>query len=109
MKKLLCIAFFSIAIMVNATAKKETVTNNSKEVMIEKSDLDKKLKTENIEFNTDISEVDMFFGSGSQGNSMYAEYRGAGMSHRDARAERRAYVRDFRGNGPDEWLSIFIS
>tara|TARA_R110001606_G_C15390481_1_gene651491 strand:+ start:287 stop:424 length:138 start_codon:yes stop_codon:yes gene_type:complete len=40
MKKLLCIALFSITIMANAADKKEIVTKNSKEVVkIQKNDL----------------------------------------------------------------------
>ena len=103
MKKLLCIAVFSFAIMASTTAKKETVANNnSKEVVkIEKNDL----KMSEIE----ISEKNEFFGCGSEGNGYYNIKREEGMSHREARSARRAYVRKCRGNGPDGWLSIFIS
>jgi hypothetical protein len=124
MKKILCIALFSIAIMANATEKKGVVVNNSKEIVTntahEKVVLKnysnevmvndfKEIKTVKNKCSKETSENDMFFGCGSQGNSMYNEYRAAGMDHRDARSERRAWVRECRGNGPDGWLSIFIS
>lgn len=102
MRKLFYIALFSFAITANATEKKGIIANtvNEKEVVIEYSN----------EINTEkeISENDMFFGCGSDGNAMYNEYIAAGMSHREARSARRAYVRDCRGNGPDGWLSILI-
>lgn len=109
MRKFLCIAVFSIAFMANATEKNENVANDFKEVNIEKSDFYKEIKTANSDVEMEIFEDAVFFGCGSQGNAVYEEYRDAGMSHRDARAERRAWVRDCRGNGPDGWLSIFIS
>jgi len=93
MKKLLCIAFFSIAIMANAADKKEIVTDNSKEVKIEKA------TTEKTGDNT--LRTNMFFGCASQGNEHYAIWRDQGYTHRQARAMRRAWVRDCRGGG---WL-----
>ncbi|TXD54212.1 MULTISPECIES: hypothetical protein [unclassified Polaribacter] len=108
MKKLLCIAFFSIAMMASTAAKKEIVVNNTKEVKVEKSDIFKEIKTLNLEPEKEISEEDMFFGCGSDGNFYYALKRDEGMNHRDARAERRAFVRNCRG-GTWAWLSIGIS
>ena len=86
MRKLLCLAIFSIAIMANAAVKNEIVTNNSKEVYVEMSDL----KMENFE-------EDMRMGCGSQGNQHYKIKRSEGASHREARKSRRAYVRECRG------------
>ena len=87
-----------MAFLVNATEEKEIVINNFEDITTEPISLENEL----------IAEV-MFFGCGSQGNSVYAEYRGNGMSHRDARRVRRAWVRDCRGFGPNGWWSIGIS
>lgn len=90
MKNLLCIALFSIAIMANAAEKKEIVTNNSKEIKVEKAAFEKTVD------NT-ITSI-MFFGCASEGNERYAIWRSEGFSHRKAREKRRAYVRKCRGN-----------
>jgi len=85
MKKLLCIALFSIAIMANATEKKEIVTNDFKEVKVE-------INESSSEFETVKNDL----GCGKQGNNYYSLKRSEGMSHREARAYRRAYVRKCR-------------
>ncbi|WP_299125736.1 hypothetical protein [uncultured Tenacibaculum sp.] len=113
MKKLFCIALFSIAIMTNATGKKEIITNpiigneivrNSSENIIINSF--KEIETESNKRTKETSIDDMFFGCGSEGNSLYNMWRNDGMSHRDARAYRRVFVRKCRGNGPNGWLGI---
>ena len=90
MKKYLCIALFSIAIMANAAEKKEIVANNSKEIKIEKANFEK------IGDNTLTS--NMFFGCASDGNQHYEIWREEGYSHREARSKRRSWVRDCRGH-----------
>ncbi len=85
MKKLLC-----IAIMTNAAEKKEIVTNNSKEIKVEKATFEK------IGDNT--LTLNMFFGCGSDGNQIYDIEIANGATHREARAIRRAWVRNCRGN-----------
>lgn len=92
MKKLVCIALFSFAMMANATERNEIETNNSKEVKTEKSTVKKAEKTS-------ISEEDFFWGCGSEGNAYYSTLRSEGMDHRDARSARRAFVRKCRGGG----------
>ena len=77
MKKLLCIALFSIAIMANAAEKKEIVANNSKEIKVEK-----------VGDNT-LTSI-MFFGCSSDGNQIYDIEIANGATHREARATRRA-------------------
>jgi len=96
MKKLMCIALFSFAIMSNAMEKKEIVTNNSKEIKVEKFDYSHENKTENNYFNENITKVDMFFGCGSEGNGVYDIEMIEGRTHREAREIRRAYVRECR-------------
>ncbi len=88
MKKLVCIALFSIAIMANATEKKRVIVNNSKEIV---TNTKEKMKNEVNNFK-DV----MFFGCGSEGNAWYSHLRMEGKSHRDARKARRAYVRRCR-------------
>jgi hypothetical protein len=88
MKKLLCIALFSIAIMANATVKKEIVVNNSKEVKVEKVTFEK------TGYNT-LTSI-MFFGCASDGNQIYDIAISEGATHREARAIRRAWVRKCR-------------
>lgn len=87
MKKLLCIALFSIAIMANATEKKENVANNFNEV-----------KTENFDFEK-VTSVDgklAILGCTKDGNAYYSMLRSEGMDHREARTARRAFVRECR-------------
>jgi hypothetical protein len=104
MKKLLCIALFSIAIMANAAEKREIVVNNSKEVKVEKNDFSKEMKTVKSDFKIEISEDEIFFGCGSDGNDLYDALIALGLDHRDARAARRVFVRDCRGFGPGGWI-----
>lgn len=106
MKKLLCIALFSIAIMANATEKKgivtnttdekEVVTNNSTETVINNVTV---INVEDCDFEKETAEDAMFFGCGSQGNSRYDQWRRDGLTHREARSRRRSYVRECRGYG----------
>lgn len=96
MKKLLCIAFFSIAIMASTTAKKETMTINSKEVIkIANNDL----KTSEIEIAKEI----LLMSCSEKGNLAYALNIEAGFTHREARSFRRDVVRGCRG-GTWMWL-----
>ena len=81
MKKLLCIALFSIAIMANAAEKKE--------IKVEKATFEK------IGDNT-LTSI-MFFGCASDGNQIYDIEISEGATHREARAIRRAWVRACRG------------
>lgn len=95
MKKLLTVALFSIAIMANANSKKENVENNSTEIKIEVN----KSKTE-------ITDEDIP-GCSSEGNAWYDEWRSQGYTHREARALRRAWVRECRGYGSGGIWDIF--
>ena len=100
MKKLVCIALFSIAIMANATEKKKVIGNNSKEIV-------KNIKGETeIVVNNSLNV--MFFGCGSEANRWYNVYREHEYNHREARYLRRVWVRKCRGNGPNGWWSILI-
>lgn len=81
MKKLLCIALFSVVLMSSTT----------------------KTEKEEITINVEM-ESTAFFGCGSEGNAYYNIKRDEGMSHREARAARRAYVRECRGGG---WNWVF--
>jgi len=97
--------------MANAIEKKEIDLIDSKEVAVEKINLSVDVTIEKGIFETtenDTLEEDLFFGCGSEGNALYARLRRQGMNHRDARAERRANVRECRGHGPNGWLSISI-
>lgn len=87
-----------MAFLVNATEEEEIVINNFEDIT-----------TEPISFENELTAEDMFFGCGSQANSMYNEYRASGMSHREARSERRSWVRKCRGFGPNGCLGISIS
>lgn len=107
MKKLLCIALFSIAIMANANNKKENVTSNFEAVKIEKI-----LKSNSInlfDYSLELSQNSLaFFGCGEEGNEQYDKNIKAGLSHRDARAERRKFVRKCRNLPEGGWLSIAL-
>jgi hypothetical protein len=115
MKKILCIALFSIAIMANATEKKEivtktkiekeVVTDNSNKIMVNNF---KEIKTVNNKCTNETSENDMLFGCGSDGNDYYDTLISDGMSHRDARRERRAFVRECRGFGDEGWIGDLL-
>lgn len=85
MKKLLCIAVFSLAVMSSTT--KEINTENKISDIIENI----------ISIDEDSSNC------GSDGNLEYIKARDRGLSHRAARAERRAFVRKCRG-GTWMWL-----
>lgn len=95
MKKLLCIALFSIAIMANAIETKETLTKTSeeKEVVVNNT-IKKGVYDSDLQKETSVDA--MFFGCASEGNGRYAIWREEGYSHREARALRRAYVRKCR-------------
>jgi len=115
MKKLLSVALFNIAIMSNASEKKEIVINDFTEIIANTTDEkeiaaknSKEIKTENCECEKEISEDGMFFGCGSQGNDRYNEWRRQGYSHREARSFRRQWVRDCRGH-PNGWVAFVIS
>lgn len=95
MKNLLCIALLSVAFLVNAAEEKEIVINNFEDIT-----------TEFTMCGNEFSDYVMFFGCGSQGNSYYNHLKSLGLSHREARSERRDFVRDCRGNGPNGWLSV---
>lgn len=112
MKKLLCIALFGVAIMVNANNSKEIDNNNFNEIRVENSDFEKEIKTENNHSDKtkiQIIENVTLVGCGSQANAVYDELIAAGMSHSEAREQRRIWVRDCRGNGPNGWLGICFS
>lgn len=100
MKKLLCIALFSIAMVVNATeSNKEVEVKNATEVTVEKSDL-----KHNQMFN---DELDVEKGCGEKANLEYAKWRDQGYSHREARLLRRDWVRGCRG-GTWVWLDVGV-
>jgi len=102
MKNLLCIALFSFAMMANASNEKEVVTNviDEKEILIENS-----FETESSDLNDEAFED--FVSCSDQGNLLYAQLTEAGMSHRDARSERRDFVRECRG-GTWAWIGVCI-
>lgn len=103
MKKLLFTVAIFVTVLANATNDKEIVMNQ-----IETTNLEKEVSlAENLsEYTATVSEIsdgleEEFFGCGSSGNSYYNILRSENpdMSHREARAARRAFVRDCRG-GP---------
>jgi hypothetical protein len=94
MKKLVCIALFSFAVMANAKEKKEIViSSDQKEVVINN---ESEITSEFSNFNEKTSEIAIFFGCGSEGNQIYDIEISEGENHRDARATRRAWVRKCR-------------
>lgn len=102
MKKLLCIALFSIAIMANANSKKEIAVTNSDETEISTSSF---LEIENSNFMNENFELDV--DCGAEGDLYYTQLREAGLDHREARSERRDFVRDCRG-GTLAWIGVCI-
>ncbi|OIP48655.1 MAG: hypothetical protein COZ16_01780 [Flavobacteriaceae bacterium CG_4_10_14_3_um_filter_31_253] len=93
---------FAIAFSTNANNKIEIVN------IITKDEINFDISTsENV--SNEIFEEELIFGCGDLGNAHYEDLVAGGMSHREARSNRRATVRECRGNGPDGWLSIFIS
>lgn len=107
MKKLLCIALFSMAIMANANNKKEIATSSFKEV---KSDMTFQLEGVNqmtYDYETS-SEALTFEGCGERGNNLYDQARKDGNSHREARQLRRADVRKCRGLPENGWLGATL-
>ena len=114
MKKLLCLAIFCMAIMANATEKKEIAINTTDEKEVLTNDSSETLINNSIEIDSvdlDFEKEtydDDFFGCGSQGNAYYDDLVAGGMSHRDARAERRDWVRDCRGH-PNGWISFVLT
>jgi hypothetical protein len=105
MKKLLCVALFSIAIMAKATEKKEIVPNNSRELKIEKINLSTASETESIDVA--VEPLKVLADCGAQGDAYYHRLMDAGADHRDARSARRDFVRDCRG-GTWAWLGVCI-
>lgn len=102
MKKLLCIALFSMAIMTNAA--NELLPKNVTGVKTE-NDFSKTIKTENS--NIENETIEVLVDCGEQGDQLYHQLIQSGMSHRDARAERRDNVRECRG-GTWAWLGFCI-
>ena len=102
MKKLLCFALIGMSIMANAANAKEILADNAKVVAIER-DFAKEIKSENAEISYETIEV--FVDCGDQGDVLYMQLTEAGMDHRDARSERRDFVRDCRG-GTWAWLGF---
>lgn len=84
-----------MAFLVNATEEKEIVINNFEDIT-----------TEPISLENELTAEVMFFGCGSQGNSWYSIKRSEGLTHRQARASRRSFVRKCRGRSTS-WLNIF--
>ena len=107
MKKLLCVALFSIALMANASEKKEILTNNSNDIKVEKTELKKGITIEKNDFEEVVSEETLFFGCSGDGNELQDSLIEAGSSHRDARAERREFVRHCRGT-EDGWIADIL-
>lgn len=99
MKKLVCIAVFSFAIAANATEKNEIVNSSDEKEVLTKS------STGINDIDKEISEDEIFFDCGNDGDIAYAEARLLGMSHREARSERRDFVRACRG-GTWAWLGF---
>jgi hypothetical protein len=98
MKKLLYIALFSMTITANAIEKKGVATNSHHEKVVF-IDYSNEILVDNFkDVNTEkkISIDALFIGCGSQGNAYYSMLRMDGMSHRAARASRRAFVRKCR-------------
>jgi hypothetical protein len=104
MKKLLCIALFSMAIVASAANEKELLPIDVKEVTVE-YDFSKEIKTDNSNFASDAVEV--LVDCGEQGDVMYLERMADGLTHREARDERRAFVRNCRG-GTWAWIGVCI-
>ncbi|CAM1348520.1 hypothetical protein [Tenacibaculum insulae] len=100
MKKLLCIALFSIAMVVNATeSKKEVEVKNTTELQVEKNLLENNQSSNN--------EVYVVQGCGERANLEYDKWREAGFTHREARSLRRDWVRGCRG-GALAWLDVGV-
>ena len=88
MKKLLSIVFLCAVVTATGTNEKEIEVNNFENFEVEKS-----------EFQQEISNREMLIGCGQSGNLYYYNLvNSGGMSHIDARRERRAYVRECRGH-----------
>jgi hypothetical protein len=104
MKKLLCIALFSMAIVASAANEKELLPIDVKEATVE-FDFSKEIKTDNSNFGSDAIEV--LVDCGAQGDVLYMQLTEAGEDHRDARSARRDFVRDCRG-GTWAWLGVCI-
>jgi hypothetical protein len=102
MKKLLCIALFSMTIMTNAA--NELLPKNVTGVKIE-NDISKTIKTENS--NIENETIEVLVDCGEQGDQLYSQLMLAGSDHRDARSERRDFVRACRG-GTWAWLGVCI-
>jgi hypothetical protein len=112
MKKLLCIALFSIAIMANANNnKKDIVVNNSTEIVTNASNeneisINDVLEFENGDFNEETFED--YSDCGDQGDLYYSNLMATGnYTHRQARSLRRDNVRECRG-GTWAWLGVCV-
>lgn len=104
MKKLLCIALFSMAIAASAANEKELLPIDVKEATVE-FDFSKEIKTDNSNFGSDAIEV--LVDCGEQGDLVYSQAMQQGNSHRVSRELRRDFVRDCRG-GTWAWLGVCI-
>lgn len=111
MKKLLFTVAIFATMLANATNDTEVVTNTLQDVTIEKNDVLADINFEEVSVNANensISEAEVLFGCGSQGNAEYDRWRDEGYSHREARELRRAFVRDCRDFPDGGWLEIII-
>lgn len=111
MKKLFFIALFSVAMVANATNDKEVTIKNNVELKEIKVDVSIESDTETTTVTKNKSLVlspDAVAGGGERGNRLYNRLIAKGFSHREARKDRRADVRECRDNGPNDWLSILV-
>lgn len=84
----------------NTLEKEKSVFENEKLEMVtilEKMNL--------VDYNN-YSQVLLDEGCGEKGNKLYTNLRADGMSHREARSERRAAVRECRNLPEGGWLPI---
>lgn len=110
MRNLLLGAALCVGMLASAANGKETVPNNFEDVNIEKSNFSLAPRVEmntfeKLEKSTEnlFTVEAVFFGCGDIGNSLYRQLVAGGMSHREARAERRDEVRECIGG---RWWSI---
>lgn len=104
MKKLLCLALIGVSIMASAANAKCILPDNAKEVSIGR-DFSEDIESEiaYVQYET----IEVIVDCGEQGDLLYSQLIQAGATHRDARAERRDFVRDCRG-GTWAWLGICV-
>ncbi len=103
MKHFLTLIALCFTILATAKNGKEIAFSNLEKPTIEENRLDNVKACDDLVENatTDVLDQEEIFGCGSSGNSYYNILRSDNpdMSHREARAARRAFVRDCRG-GP---------